>query len=797
MKKHIISLFLLSIVAVFFALPHTAFADAASVKKEGEAFYKTYTDYVKKETDNWVNTEIPAKDDNFQKWLDGKQCTKDGLIESMNSYNCIVQYAQKEAVKKANKKYKDEIDKITTKYKDAGLSFDLPDLPYPDATAGYTEGWFWTHTDITWGKLASLDSKSVKKAGTQVLISSPGLFTKADVQTFGACNIEEVKKEMKESVGEPKIKSQSEAQASTTDDGDASLVEKLAFTMGEYKDKVGNEMAQTFKNFANDFEGHLFGTDCEGNDLSVVAQFLNISRTLNITDNPYIMSLVHITQQIAFTFTIVIIAFFALMFTTGYQNMDPVKFAIRLFFCILVVNYLPWLMQDVLNLNNVLVYNLSNLQFKFDKIDGNTSEILMGTFTALFHSLFTGESIGKSLLLLILAFIMAIIALVPMLRIITWWYLRLLRIFLGAIVGPFMVMLGALPNTMDKTQKWMQSFINEVFSQLFMALALLMVSVIIGNIGDFGETIGVSWFGRAMLVYASIFFLAEVPSFSKGLIGAGFNGGDEKGIAKNFRGHVKKSSSAVAGTTIGAVAGLGVGLGMASKGGKLSQMSNKLAKQGGLAGSLANKVGHGITRAAGGTVKGTAKAGVGTVKAGGNTVMGLGKGIAGKGAGSGKGVFGKTGSVVGTGINKTGKAIGATHRHVGQKIGVKKDAIAANMKDQLANAKGNQAKGGVRGAVATAQLAAMATGSAMGASMAVKKEKLKSKIRDTKNKIEDRTIGPVMNNIYEKSGLPRRDLQFDKKPTTSDDLPPKGGGDGGSGDKQKKSSKKGNGDSKK
>lgn len=492
--------------------------------------------------------------------------------------------------------------------------------------------------------------------GKKIAIASPGMFTQSDVRNFGKCKVGEEKENLKKQLKEPSIGSKK------TDDKKEGP--KPPIDIGGAVDKVGEEMTETFKKFTNDFDTYMFAVNCDGDSLSIISQFLNISRPLNITDNQYIMRLVYIAQEIAFTMSIVIIAFFALMYTTGFQNMDPVKFAIRLFFCILAVTYLPWLMQDVLNLNNVVVYNISSLEFA----NGNTTEIIMGAFSALWDSLASNDGILSSLLLLILVFIMAVLAIAPMLRVVMWWYVRLLRIFLGAIVGPILVMLAALPQTENTAKAWLTKYVGQVFQQVFMAFALVMIAVIVGNIEGFGKTINIGWFGQAMLIYSSIYFLAEVPSFAGDFLSS-FSGGSSEKMASGVYGlgkkYGKKTVSGAKGAVVGAAAG--------AYGMKRGLMGNK-GFGGGVGGYFGKKLMNNkhakFGKALGTTTRNSAK----------NATTGFKAGINGEGGKDVKGISGAAGLIAGAGTIAAAKGAGAATRGA-KKAGQKVAEAAKNKMD--------------------------------------------------------------------------------------------------------------------
>ncbi|QST03014.1 hypothetical protein IMZ31_20930 (plasmid) [Pontibacillus sp. ALD_SL1] len=281
----------------------------------------------------------------------------------------------------------------------------------------------------------------------------------------------------------------------------------------------------------------LFSTECAsyGNksaNFSVVSQITNITKPLNLTNNAVVMKLTSIMQSLAYVVAIGLIVFYGVMYTTGYQNLNPVSFGIRVFFSLMFVYYLPYLIQDVLNINNIIVHNLNNITMTFDGSNGSASS----TFAKAIHDFataLTGEDFLKNLLMLVIVIAMLYFSIAPLLKIIMWWYMRLLRIFFYSIIGPIIVVFMALPQTASMAVKWVRNMVGEIFSQLFMVLGTVMVSYILVNMKPFAEMVDLGWLGQIVLVYACIYFLASAADVSKEFIG-GINAGDAGGAVKQL-----------------------------------------------------------------------------------------------------------------------------------------------------------------------------------------------------------------------------------------------------------------------
>ncbi|MED3955568.1 hypothetical protein P4603_26210 [Priestia aryabhattai] len=485
-------------------------------------------------------------------------------------------------------------------------------------------------------KLQFINGKNTeekKKSEYPTLIASEGLFTKPETLKEEKCNIEDVSKKFGENkhIGEPDLGGGKE--------GDSlSKMSVIEF----YSDKVGREMQQTFRSLIGSLDKHFFGTNCDQNSVSVLGQLTNISKPFNLTDNRLIMSVSHIMTQISFSFTIILIAFFALMFTTGYQNLNPIKFGITLFFCLLTINYLPYIVQDVLNLNNKIVHELSSIQLNLEPLkddDGNPIEtiggqpvdLLSGSLNGMFSTLLEKTNNTDELLLLILLLVIMFFSLIPLLRLIMWWYFRMIKISLMVCVGPFMILTLCLPPTSSYGKRWISNLVGEVLSQVFVSIGLLMISVFISNIGEVAYTGHLAWFGIFLFLLACIFSLAELPQFAKSLVDGVVNMGESHAASTGHR--IGRSGQMRANDiSRGIVKGLG---------GKKTGNS--------LPAKAANKLSRAVPMG------------------GGNLV----RGMQGKSRSQNPGLSGRVGHSIGGGLNKVGTKTGGIMQRISDKTGSK------------------------------------------------------------------------------------------------------------------------------
>ncbi|PFR88905.1 hypothetical protein [Priestia megaterium] len=621
-------------------------AEVLKLEKEMQELYEEYFGKVVVFSEKKLNEKYIEKDNNMiregvvrtaiekghakyeQKYFGSPKKYEDGLMgglaKKLWSYGILVEFDREKAgvfdscVKPGGLVIVGDglcegVPKFSYTYKDKELTYTVPKLQFIN------------------GK--DPDKKDNSQSQYPLLITSDGLFTQAEVYKEEECKVSEVSQKFNgnKQIGEPEINEER-----------LSLLKPK--TLMEYaSDKVGHEMASTMRGLIDSLDKHFFDSNCSQNSVSVLSQLTNVSKPVTLTDNRLVMAVVHIVTQISFSFTIVLIAFYSLMFTTGYQNLDPIKFALRLFFVLITINYLPYLIQDVLNLNNKIVFELSHIKLTFDEItddNGNVIEsvagkpvdLLSGSLDGMFTNLMENVWGTKELLMLIMLFVVLFFAAVPLFRLVLWYYFRMLKIFLMACVAPLLLLTLVFPQTSGYGKRWISQFVGEVFSQVFVSIGFLFISVLISNLGEFAYRTHLGWFGVFLFLLASTFFAAELPSWSKSMLDGVTSMGENGATAAGHR--------------------MGRGVQVRS-----SDISKGIVK--GLSGKTAGRTTAG---------KVLNKAAKSVPSGGANLVRGLqGKGLSQKNPG----ISGRIGHSLGGGLNKVGTKTGNTMQRIADKTGTR------------------------------------------------------------------------------------------------------------------------------
>lgn len=283
---------------------------------------------------------------------------------------------------------------------------------------------------------------------------------------------------------------------------------------------------------------------CESN--SLLMEIVKVTSPVNVTNNPIIMQLMKITQLMALSLSIVIIGAFSIMYLMNFENLNVVKFGIRLSFSMGAVYFLPYLIQDILNINNMFVYYISNTSIT-GKLSGGIGVGFLVVAFEVMGALIAGAVASGGSLLIILGIAVLTLAVnlaMQLIRLILWWYTRMLTIYLLAVVGPFMVIFMALPQTADLAEKWLKKLIGEVFSQLIFTIALVFFLSIFMNIGVMRNAMDISMAGYIFMYFAALAFFVDLPRFSKELLDGGVKG---NGLSESMAAAQKITSSVATG----------------------------------------------------------------------------------------------------------------------------------------------------------------------------------------------------------------------------------------------------------
>ena len=291
---------------------------------------------------------------------------------------------------------------------------------------------------------------------------------------------------------------------------------------------------------------NLFPPNCK-EGFTFTDSILKLTSPVNVANNKAVMMVTNITQLVAYAFAVIFVVVFGIMYTMGEHRLSPIKFGFRLFFSLIAVFYAPYLIQDILNLCNVLVYHISKIDFHAT-MSGTDQAIVGGAaaslvfaqgIAAVIGTLVAGTlSTGGILLLVLSVVIMILFALIikPLLRLIMWWYLRLLSIFFLTCVAPIFIMMLALPQTAKLATRWLGHLISEVFSQVFVVILIFMFGQIFANISSFMDATGLNFLGVVIMSYAMIHLLADAPKVADRLLGGGLGAGTDavKGMAEGM-----------------------------------------------------------------------------------------------------------------------------------------------------------------------------------------------------------------------------------------------------------------------
>ncbi|GAB6546954.1 hypothetical protein bcgnr5378_30060 [Bacillus cereus] len=271
-----------------------------------------------------------------------------------------------------------------------------------------------------------------------------------------------------------------------------------------------------------------FKPNCKDADDSFVMnigkEMGKLGEPVNVTNNYIVMKLTGIMQYLAYGLSVIFTVIYGILYMLEKSEISPIKFFMRLGFVAAGIYFAPYVLQDILNLNNILVYNISQISVTFD---GGKETVVTAIPQAIYGFMSgTKEVINGNLLVGIVMLLMIIYALKPLFDIAMWWYTRLFKIFFYTVVSPLLIMLMALPQTSGNAKKALKDFIGETFAQFFVVLGMGMISMILVNILDMKYIIDLSDVGTMIFIFVALNFMADLPRMAQNIVG-GISGGGQ------------------------------------------------------------------------------------------------------------------------------------------------------------------------------------------------------------------------------------------------------------------------------
>lgn len=377
--------------------------------------------------------------------------------------------------------------------------------------------------------------EETKPATENILIAAPGFFTKAFYVDYANCETHQElaqkakdKEKLTESKGYDEKADESFSSSEKDKGRETKAVNEL---MGTAADAIISP------DDAKEPSKGVFGIGCK--QFNFLSWMSKLIKPVNITSSPLIMGLVYKVQVLAIGVGVLLVALFGLYYAIGNETTDPIKFLIRGFFTLLLVYNLPYFAQDILNINNMLVYWISTDNLKIADGAAVASGILVGLVAntsviigALVDFLYLNIVPGMVFVTLTILIIFIAFLLKHIFTIMFWWYSRLIMIIFLMMLGPIYIILMILPKTAGYGKKWLDYFIGEVFTQSSMVLGMFFASQILSNLSTLNKAHDIGLIGDMMIVYGIYLLLGRIPDISRSQIGAKFGGLDWRDAQK-------------------------------------------------------------------------------------------------------------------------------------------------------------------------------------------------------------------------------------------------------------------------
>lgn len=296
-------------------------------------------------------------------------------------------------------------------------------------------------------------------------------------------------------------------------------------------------MIETISAFFIKIMKGFFNLGCsEDGGLGVTAQLFVVTKPVNVTLMQGVMGVTAAIQWISLGLGMLMIAYYGVTLSTGIQQTSPMVFAIRMFLAFIGVWLAPYLVQDILSINNFIVHTLMTMSTGVEGTGASTYEAaFISTIQRMFLSFLDLGLYGVAVILF--ALIAVIFGMFPLFKLVLWWYTRWFRLMLYTVISPLMFLSVGLRETSRTASGFIHSLVSDVFSQTIVVIGVMLVTNMMPSMVSVLKTYNLGVIGVAIALYAMLTFLATVPEMASSLIK-----GDASGFGlKSLESFIKRS----------------------------------------------------------------------------------------------------------------------------------------------------------------------------------------------------------------------------------------------------------------
>ncbi|MED2737519.1 hypothetical protein [Bacillus toyonensis] len=378
--------------------------------------------------------------------------------------------------------------------------------------------------------------------GAQKMVSSSGFFTEYQ-KGKKTCWFEGEQKAIYEFANGGKKDGSKDGANGTAPapSGDAAQTQKEegVLNSGMFNEIITGFFSQLFKDTVGALIG---GSTCAGDStgLGLMTQAYVFSETVNVTNIAGLMSVTGMIQWLALTLMVFGVLYYSYQILSGQVEIDPFKFGFRYLMTMILVYYAPYFVQDILNINNKIVYALSSVKVPIaNGVTASIDAILPMSFVGFVESASSTGGTAATFFTILVLFIVVIFTLVPFIKTIVWWYVRMFKLFIYTAISPLMFATLATDKTEATGHSFIKNLFQEIFSQLFVIIALFATGVFIAQLPILAKTTGIGVVGLGIALYAALNFLHQVPSLATEMI-QGNVGGNVDNVYGGFKKFTKQ-----------------------------------------------------------------------------------------------------------------------------------------------------------------------------------------------------------------------------------------------------------------
>ena len=332
--------------------------------------------------------------------------------------------------------------------------------------------------------------REVTAESGRLLVAAPGFFTGKYSTSFDNCQ------KQFETYQEKAIEKYSESPKLGGFEVSMELGEKVAHSV--------------FNGFATNLAESIFEMTC-GSDISLIPYMEIIMKPIQLTTFPIVVWLYETATKLGKLLFMIAIVFYGILYSLGRVRTTLAGFVLTACGTYVGMNLGLYLVQDILNLNNYMVYYFTSATYA--GVSANTI-VSVSLAQMMSHLIGTMKPLAMWLPLFVVILV-TIFSVKYVIQLLMWWVLRLLKVMIMTICLPIILPLNMIEGVNKSLGGYLKELIGEIFTHTFVAVGFMVGAQLIYTIDIFSAVYNFPFFIKIAFMVGTIMLVAKMPEVAK------------------------------------------------------------------------------------------------------------------------------------------------------------------------------------------------------------------------------------------------------------------------------------------